>query len=228
MKTYAVLCTRDRSQVTRTTDKLVKFYVKCGIQVVLMAGQESIFTAYSNALNQINASDDDQIIFCHDDLEIRNTPEEFMKKLNSELSEEGVGFIGPAGTTVLTPDAVWWDHNMWKSGYHRGRVVHLDPQGQEYNTDYGPEGQVVVLDGLFLAAKVGVVRKVGLKKPEYFQGDWDFYDIHYTAKAHELGYKNKAFYMRILHHSRGELVGRDSWHKNREAFIRNTELPLSV
>ena len=32
----------------------------------------------------------------------------------------------------------------------------------------------------------------------------------------------------ILHNSRGELVGRDSWHKNRAAFIENTKLPLRI
>ena len=31
----------------------------------------------------------------------------------------------------------------------------------------------------------------------------------------------------IIHDSSGELVGRDSWHKNREAFIHNVKLPLS-
>jgi len=69
---------------------------------------------------------------------------------------------------------------------------------------------------------------VGLEKPDYFTGDWDFYDIHYTASAFLKGYTNKVIDLNILHNSRGELVGRDSWHLNREAFIANTELPLKL
>ena len=65
-----------------------------------------------------------------------------------------------------------------------------------------------------------------MEKPEYFEGDWDFYDLHYTSKAHNLNLENHTIPIKIIHHSAGEIVGRDSWHKNREAFIRNTELPL--
>ena len=39
---------------------------------------------------------------------------------------------------------------------------------------------------------------------------------------------DKAVDIKIIHHSLGELVGRDSWHKNREAFISKTELPLQI
>jgi len=85
-----------------------------------------------------------------------------------------------------------------------------------------------VLDGLFLAARAKVIRDIGLQKPEYFEGEWDFYDIHYTSKAFLQGYINKVLDMNILHNSRGELVGRDSWHKNRLAFIEKTDLPLKL
>jgi len=138
------------------------------------------------------------------------------------------GFVGPAGTTYLSPNAVWWDQDVWKAGLHRGKVSHLDDQGKEYLTEYGPADDVVALDGLFLAARAKVVRDIGLDKPEYFEGEWDFYDIHYTTTAFEKGYTNKVIDMNILHNSRGELVGRESWHKNRLAFIQNTELPIRI
>ena len=86
----------------------------------------------------------------------------------------------------------------------------------------------MVLDGLFLAAKAKVIKEVGLDKPEYFDGDWDFYDIHYTTTAFNKGYTNRVLGMNILHDSRGELVGRDSWEKNRIAFIQNNELPIRL
>ena len=86
----------------------------------------------------------------------------------------------------------------------------------------------MALDGLFLAARKEVWEEVGLQKPSYFEGQWDFYDIHYTTKSHILGYKNYTIPLNIVHYSGGDLVGRDSWHKNRMSFIANTQLPIIV
>ena len=52
---------------------------------------------------------------------------------------------------------------------------------------------------------------------------------HITVLAKNLkGFKNYAVPIIVLHNSMGDIVGRDSWHKNRQAFIENTKLPLSV
>ena len=128
----------------------------------------------------------------------------------------------------LGPTAIWWDQERWRQKLHRGNVIHLNEKKEEYVTYYGPQGEVAVLDGLFLAAQPKVLNDVGLQKPVYFEGEWDFYDIHYTSQAFLKGYKNKVLELNILHNSRGELVGRDSWHKNRAAFISKTNLPLRI
>ena len=193
-----------------------------------MSGAKSIFRAYKTAFDKANLKDDDICIFCHDDVEIRENPADFVKKLQDLCSLPETGFVGPAGTTYLSENAVWWDQSVWRAGLHRGHVYHLDPNGVEYRTDYGPPDDVVALDGLFLAATAKTVRDIGLEKPEYFEGEWDFYDIHYTTTAFKKGYSNKILDINILHNSRGELVGRDSWHKNRLAFIQNNELPIRI
>jgi hypothetical protein len=79
MKITAIICTRDSKQVTNTTDKLLKFYVSCGIGIVLMSGAKSLFAAYKGAFEKINPNDEDAVIFCHDDIEIRETPEIFIQ-----------------------------------------------------------------------------------------------------------------------------------------------------
>jgi len=228
MNIHAIICTRDRNNVSSTTNKLISFLCKCKIGVYLVSGAKSIFGAYRGAFEKIDPDDDDILIFCHDDIEIRENPEEFLKKLTTLTSLPETGFIGPAGTTYLSQNAVWWDQEWWKAGKHKGKVIHVDPQGKEYITQYGPPDDVAVLDGLFLAAKPSVIKDIGLEKPPYFEGEWDFYDIHYTSKAFLKGYTNKVIDLNILHNSRGELVGRDSWHKNREAFIANNDLPLEI
>jgi len=228
MKIYAIICTRSRSDITPTTDNLLSFLAKCGIQILLIAGAKSIFKAYNGAFEKISASPEDIIIMCHDDIEIRENPEVFVKKLKATLDRDMVAFAGPAGTTYLDADAVWWDQTRWQQGYHKGKVTHVDPQNKEYLTHYGPPDDVVVLDGLFLAAKAQTINKIGLHKPDYFEGEWDFYDLHYTSTAFLKGYVNTVLDMNIVHHSRGELVGRDSWHKNRAAFVENNKFPIRV
>lgn len=228
MNIHAIICTRDRNEITPTTDALLTFLCTCGIKVYLIANARSIFSAYHDAFQKINPNFDDITIFCHDDIEIRETPENFVNKLKNSLSDEEVGFVGPAGTMKLDSEAVWWDASLWQAGKHRGTVHHLDPQKKEYVTHYGEPGDVVVLDGLFLAAKRKVIDEISLKKPTYFEGEWDFYDIHYTSQAYLKGYTNKVISLNILHNSIGELVGRDSWYKNKQAFINNNDLPLEI
>ena len=228
MNIYAIICTRDRNEVSATTDKLLSFLCSAGIKVYLLSAAKSIFAAYHGAFKKINPDKDDILLFCHDDIEIRENPNNFVENLKNSLSTPEVGFVGAAGTKSLGPDAVWWDQDRWQQGKHSGTVIHVDPQGKEYMTPYGPSSEVVTLDGLFLAAKRKVLDEVGLQKPEYFEGEWDFYDIHYTSQAFLKGYTNKVMDIKIFHNSRGELVGRDSWHKNREAFIANNEFPIEI
>lgn len=226
MKIFAVICTRSSEILSDTTQCLLDTLCSFGVEVKLLANQSSIFEAYKRGLSLCEAKDKDIVILCHDDVEILNTKAEFTAALAICLTKT-TGIIGPAGTSNLGENAVWWDQPKWQQGYHRGSVHHRKEDGTTYPTVYGRCGQVVALDGLFLAARKEVWERVDLSKPKYFEGDWDFYDIHYTTKAHLLGYKNCATPISVIHDSSGELVGRDSWHKNREAFIHNVKLPLS-
>ena len=236
MNIHAIICTRSREDISPTTDKLLAYLCQCGIAVYLLTGAKSIFSAYHGAFEKLDTTPEDIVIFCHDDIEIRDRPEVFLHNLTGALDLPNVGFVGPAGTTRLDDKAVWWCSENWNQGFHRGKVTHLDPSGNEYLTTFGPPvwipaqapHPVVVLDGLFLAAKSSTIKEVGLQKPEYFEGEWDFYDIHYTSKAFLKGYSNFVIDMTVLHNSRGELVGRESWHKNKEAFIRNNNLPIGL
>ena len=229
MNIYAVICTRSREDISPVTHQLINYFSRAGIKIILLCKQSSIFSAYKKAFAGVKYNPEDLFIFCHDDIELYDPPTYFIDQLLEETKDEDVGFVGPAGTTDLGTNAVWWDREKWRAGKHRGRVYHVHPgEKQPVDTFYGHPGEVVALDGLFLAARARSLKKIGLEKPEYFEGQWDFYDIHYTTKAFQLGLKNKAVDIKIIHHSLGELVGRDSWHKNREAFISKTELPLKI
>jgi len=236
MKIFSIICTRD-SKLNAITKALLDRLSSFGIIVKILANQSSIFTAYQKGLDLCDAAPHDIVIFCHDDLQILSEKIPFIRAL-APCVKADTGIVGPAGTTFLGKDAIWWKQDRWAAGLHRGIVKHISKgqPTQVHNNDslmitptsYGPHGQVVALDGLFLAARKEVWDKIGLDKPTYFEGLWDFYDIHYTTSAHLAGYKNYTVEVDIIHHSNGELVGRDSWHKNREAFIAHTKLPLKL
>jgi len=228
MRVFAIICTREptiNSNLQGFCDKLKS----CGVAVKVLASQPSIFSAYARGLSICGADNEDVIIFCHDDIQIRNPNVDILALLTKCL-DPTVGIVGPAGTAKLLDNCVWWDRTNMEN--LRGRVWHVSTRkvqssiGQTstinhmYETVYGEFGPVVALDGLFLAARKEVWDMVGLSKPDYLVGLWDFYDIHYTVTSHLLGFTNYALPFDIVHASSGNLVGRDSWHANREAFIK--------
>ena len=221
--TYAFICTRDKAP-TVTRNNLTHYLSRAGVKTKLLVGQDSIFSGYKNAFEMTKPRANDTIILCHDDIEILSDIHLFHNELERHLSQHKAGFAGVAGTTLLGEDAVWWDHKRWKQGLHRGHVYHGKDLHSYDNTFYGKPGQVVVMDGLFLAAKAKTLTAIGLDKPDYFK--WDYYDILYTLKAHNLKLINKTVPIIILHNSFGDLAGRESWLENRKGFIKNHKLPV--
>ena len=215
-KKYAVICTRSED-FPPTTQKLIDYYRNAGIEVKVIVGAKSIFQGYQAAYDAIKPRPNDVIIMSHDDIQILMDPEKFHLILDSNLKDT-VGFIGPAGTTYLGEDATWWNHEQWRLGKHRGAVFHGDFEEQDL-TYFGNYGPVVVLDGLFLACRASTLKDNILLKPSWFKGEWDFYDILYTFKAHLRGKINMCVPILLAHESRGELAGRESWHENRKAFL---------
>lgn len=223
---YAFICTRSK-ELTETAKSLSNYLSPMGVSVKFLVNQPTMFEGYRRAFEKNEVKDDDIVILCHDDIEILSSPWVFKQCLLETLKQE-TGFIGVAGTKTLSPDAIWWNQDMWRAGQHSGLVWHgKDPISAE-TTYYGPYSQVVVMDGLFLAASGKTLREVGLEQPEYLTGGWDYYDLHYTITAHKKGLKNKTVPINILHNSKGELVGRNSWHMNRQMFINRHKLPITV
>lgn len=227
MKIFAFICTRSKD-LSPTTQRLVSYLSRCNIQTKLLVNQKSIFSGYAKALKDLEADPEDIVIMCHDDIDILLSRDNFTSILINSLADSTTGFIGPAGTTTLTHTSVWWDQEQWQLGKHRGMVFHgkgltLNPE----ITFYGQCGPVAVLDGVFLAATVKTLKEVGLEKPDYLEGGWDFYDIHYTLVAHRKGLVNKAVPLLLTHNSPGS-IDRESWNTNRICFFNKhkNEFPI--
>lgn len=226
---FALICTRS-SDLKPVTKNLLSYLESVGVNVKLLVDKKSIFHAYSMGFNFIKEerpAPNDIVILCHDDIEILNSKEDFLLWLNWLSASRKVGFAGVAGTSTLASNAVWWDSEEWKKGSHRGYVQHAGKFANHW-TYYGPPGKVAVLDGLFLAIKYEDLLGIQLNKPDYFVGNWDYYDIYYTSQAIMLGKENHVLPLFIRHESIGELAGKTGWESNRRAFIANNSLPLKI
>ena len=164
----------------------------------------------------LNMEDDDIIVLCHDDVDVLSNSEDLLKYLDI-ARKPNVGFVGVAGSCYLPNDGAWW--NARKTGNARGFVFQGSNPETMMPNYFGKSGQVVVLDGCFLAITYKNLRKVGLDEPEYLETGWDFYDIHMTYKAHLDGYSNYAVPIIIMHESPGMM--REGWYTAKEKFMRH-------
>jgi hypothetical protein len=228
MKFYSLTCTRG-GPLSDTTTNLLEYFKKCSVESKLLVDKPSIFTAYDEGLDEIDADFDDIIILCHDDIQILTDPKLFTSILKENLSKRNAGFVGVAGASIFTKSGVWWEQEIWDKGGLTGQAMHGKLSENDL-THFGPYREAVVLDGVFLATTKRVLRSLQLKKPRSFTGDWDFYDIFYTFQAHIKGKVNATIPINICHESRGELVGRDSWYQNKDAFVKkfSTYLPAQI
>jgi|3_EtaG_2_1085321.scaffolds.fasta_scaffold86457_1 hypothetical protein len=211
--------------------EIVNYLNNAGWTTCVLCNKDSIFRAFKEAVQENNIKPNDYVIFCHDDIQILTDPEIFNELLSYELDNPETGFVGVAGTQTLNQTGVWWDGlNRVPKAPLAGFVYHGKDIHTMTSTYYGTPGRVVAMDGLFLAARGKVINTIQLGKPKFFEGEWDFYDVFYTVQTHLKSLKNKVLPISILHESYGELAGRDSWHKNREAFIERfwEKLPLSL
>ena len=224
MRIFAFIPTRSQI-LSPTAQKLVSYLSSLDIDVKLLINEKSIFEAYEKGFKSLNADDDDIVIFCHDDIDIITSPEEFKEELVRATGVKNAGFVGVAGAAKLSKQCVWWQ----PENKLRGFSFHGPSRSEMYPTYFGRlQAKVLVLDGLFLAVKAKVLKNISMKKPAQFKGEWDFYDLEYTLRAYEAGYDNWVVPIILRHESPGELVGRDSWHQNRLVFSNSHMFPMEI
>jgi hypothetical protein len=216
---YLSVCSRRENQPPELSklENLEGIGPNDDIQVLVCYDAESIYDGHKSNLSSVDQylDDNDIIVLVHDDVEIISNSKILEKALRI-CRKPGVGFVGVAGAVNLNTRAIWWESRL--SNESRGFVF----QGRDVTTmspnNFGPYGQVVVLDGCLIAATYGTLKKIGLDQPSYLTSKWDFYDLHLTFKAHMLGLSNFAIPVTIRHSSEGS--PREGWNESRLEFIR--------
>ena len=209
------------SKTPSISKTLISFFDEAGWESYVMDGCSSIFEAYEKGVVESKVKPSDYVIMCHDDIHILTNSIDFNSIIEGFLQKNKIGFLGVAGTRILRENCVWWEGlNAYQSDHLAGSVYHGSTVMDMQSTHYGPTGKVVAMDGVFLACLGSTLLGMRLGKPKEFEGNWDFYDLYYTLQAHFKGLENYVVPVQILHKSRGNIQGKESWHKNREALSK--------
>ena len=136
--------------------------------------KHSISSAYNSG---ISLSKFAILCFLHED--VRFLTNNFGNILLNKFSNNEIAALGVAGSTLLQEDAIWFSS---KRPFVQGRVVHSTKRGEQIDiySATRQDAEVVVLDGLFIAARKKVAEE--LKFDEEFKG-FHFYDIDFSLRV---------------------------------------------
>ncbi len=165
---------------------------------------------YNTALAE--AEEDETILFVHDDVWIDDW--QVPARLKDALEHYDV--VGLAGTRRRVPRQGTWpfdvDNKTWVTEWLSGAVSH---DGQV--SYYGPmPQQVLLLDGLFLAAKVSTLRKANVAFDPQF--DFHFYDLDFCRSCEAAGLTMGTWPIAVNHASGGNF-GTPEWHRAFEKYL---------
>lgn len=175
---------------------------------------------YQNILNESN---DDYVLFMHDDLEIHD---HFLikKLLKAHETYDVVGLAGATTQNYKSDKPMVWHLCREKPEHSRGIVGHYIPKGfngvseTHINSAYfGPTpGPVVVIDGLFMSFKMSALKDKG----EIFDRNFTFhhYDMGMCVNAIEKGLTIGVWPIYCLHYGLGEFAHDTVWQKHAREF----------
>jgi hypothetical protein len=227
---YFSICTRKDKQPKSLSNLLNWISKDNSIDYSLSYDSKSIYEGHKYNIDQFKSfkgglTDDDIIVLCHDDLDILSTQDQ-VKEYLQIARQPKTGFVGLCGASHYNVDGAWW--NARNSGEARGFCF----QGNDIQTMkpnyFGRSGQVIILDGIFLAITYKKLKEIGMDQPKYLSSGWDFYDVHMTFTSHQLGYNNYTVPILAMHESDGRM--REGWFKAKEEFMmfHKREVPCKI
>lgn len=178
-----------------------------------------IFTGFNHGAKQTKG---EFLAFVHDDVQFLGNPLTMSAPLTA-LSDTKVGFVGCAGTRLLSEVGCWWDGVTRPDVTNecRGMAMHAS------NSDFGMHinvwphgagqfGRVIVLDGVLLMCHRRTFELLNGFDEKTYKG-FHFYDIDITLRATIAKLINLAAPIPLLHQSGGELTPK--WDANRKIFL---------
>ena len=182
---------------------------------IRVADARSMYDGYARGFARSNG---EIVVFSHDDL--RFAVPDFAARLADAIQEYDM--VGVAGTTLVTSPS------LLGSGHPHlfGTIAH--PTEGAANLEFsvlslqGPRiGGVQGLDGVFIAARRGLVQRLGFDAARY--DGFHFYDLDFSYRAHLAGARvGIAADLGLIHRSRG--AADERWRAAQRAFAAKFSL----
>ena len=158
------------------------------------------------------------LVFAHDDLHFLDLF--WPKHLRQGLLQYHVaGIVGNKEHHPMQPSWAFLDiMGTWDSKENfSGSVAHGNQFPPETFAEFGPTGEVKLLDGLFLAISSQTLKDSGLRFDERFL--FHFYDMDICRTAQSLHLKSGTIPLSLMHESKGSF-NNQSWLDGYKAYIQ--------
>jgi len=178
-------------------------------------GLPGIYNAYVSETNR-----DKIVVFTHADVYI----DDYFVSLRLHEALQKFDVVGVAGNRRRVPrQPAWafvtdWPQFQWDQGENlSGAVCHFQDQGSQVSP-YGPfPAACQLLDGVFLAARVGPLLDHNVRFDERFP--FEFYDLDFCRTAVAAGLKLGTWPIAITHASGGS-YGSPEWRRCRDLYYQ--------
>jgi len=157
------------------------------------------------------------LVFAHDDLYFLDLF--WPKRLREGLSQfDLTGIVGNRKRHPMQPSWAFLDvSGTWDVKENlSGSVAHGHAFPPESFAEFGPTGQVSLLDGLLMAATSQTLKNTGLRFDERF--DFHFYDMDMCRSAEQRDLKIGTIPLSLMHESKGG-YSNPSWLQAYQAYI---------
>ena len=185
------------------------------LQHITCSNSAALGANYNAAIDQ--AAQQTILVFCHDDLWLGDAS--LVEPLQEALQQ--FDLVGVAGNSRLAPGhSTWWrqpDGRHWDRAVLVGAIRHGSPESNRLST-FGPSpAQACLLDGVFLAARAGVLQQTGVRfDPEFA---FHFYDLDVCRSALAAGLRLGVWPLQLIHASQGA-AGSPAWQEGLELYRR--------
>lgn len=179
-KISIIICSIDPSKYAKVTTNFRALLQNEPHEFVGIHDASSLCEGYNRGARQATG---EILVFSHDDIEILTR--DFVDRLRAHLARHDV--VGACGTSRLIRPA--WISAGWP--HVHGLVAHHFPDTGKYRVlvldgAAGSTGELVALDGMFIATRREVLARVGFDAAT-FDG-FHLYDLDFTLACHHAGF----------------------------------------
>ena len=164
-------------------------------------------------------NEDCVLVLTHDDIVI--TDKNWTGKLYQALEKYDV--VGLAGglNPKIQPPVLW--HIMCPKEDLKGSVNHVDfSNNNVFNTHFGKNGRVALLDGLFLAFNPKKIFEAGVKFDETCPAKFHFYDLDFSLQCNKAKLKLGTTNIAVTHASPGLRNYTEEFNLGQDWFLVKT------